>query len=161
MSESVLIQTMTVERLQELLQSLGYRVTVSGQGEHVQLLSASQGIGFSIRPGNPAASEGEFIDYTLGCALQVQGELPVELPEQWNRAKRFARLSFQGQFLVLEMDVIVAGGVSDNYLRATTELWDRLMQELVLFLRDFAAAQTPAEAQDSDARQDNVAELEQ
>ena len=45
----------------------------------------------------------------------------------------------QGAFLVLELDVIVAGGVSENYLLATTELWDRLLQEFLLFLRANAA----------------------
>ncbi|MCG7157009.1 YbjN domain-containing protein, partial [Pseudomonas aeruginosa] len=32
--------------------------------------------------------------------------------ERWNLSRRFGRLSQQGEFLVMEMDVIVAGGVS-------------------------------------------------
>ena len=65
----------------------------------------------------------------------MQGELPAGLAERWNVEKRFARLTVQGAFLVLELDVIVAGGVSENYLLATTELWDRLLQEFLLFPR--------------------------
>ena len=38
--------------------------------------------------------------------------------------------------------MILAGGVSENYLRATAELWDRLLQEFLLFLR--ANATSPA-----------------
>jgi hypothetical protein len=71
--------------------------------------------------------------------------------------KRFARLSVQGVFLVLELDVIVAGGVSENYLRATTELWDRLLQEFLLFLRANASAQDVADAP-AEAPQDAEAE---
>lgn len=133
-----LIQTLTTERLQNLLQGMGYRVTTSEQNGIVQLLSATQGIGFAVRPGNPGPQAGECVDYTLSCALRVEGELPAGLEQTWNVTKRFARLSRQGPFLVLEMDVIVAGGVSENYLRATSELWDRVLQEFVLFLRNYA-----------------------
>ena len=139
MTDSSLILDVSAERLQEVLQSAGYRVTVSKQNGMVQLLSASQGVGFAARMGNPALPEGQFLDYTLSCALRVQGELPAGLAERWNVEKRFARLTVQGAFLVLELDVIVAGGVSENYLLATTELWDRLLQEFLLFLRANAA----------------------
>lgn len=146
MTETSLILDVNAERLQTLLQSVGYRVTLSEQNGMVQLLSASQGVGFAARMGNPAQQEGHYLDYTLSCALRVQGELPAGLADRWNVEKRFARLSVQGVFLVLELDVIVAGGVSENYLRATTELWDRLLQEFLLFLRANASAQDAAEA---------------
>lgn len=151
MTESSLILDVNAERLQELLQSLGYRVTLSEQNGMVQLLSASQGVGFAARMGNPGQQDGQYLDYTLSCALRVQGELPAGLAERWNVEKRFARLSVQGAFLVLELDVIVAGGVSETYLRATTELWDRLLQEFLLFLRANASAQAAGEAPASDA----------
>jgi hypothetical protein len=141
MTDSSLILDVNAERLQELLQSAGYRVTVSEQNGMVQLLSASQGVGFAVRLGNPAAEDGHYLDYTLSCALRVQGELPAGLAERWNVEKRFARLTVQGAFLVLELDVILAGGVSENYLRATAELWDRLLQEFLLFLRANATSQ--------------------
>ncbi|KRC70119.1 hypothetical protein D3C85_376660 [compost metagenome] len=168
MTESSLILDVNAERLQELLQSMGYRVTLSEQNGMVQLLSASQGVGFAARMGNPGQQDGQYLDYTLSCALRVQGELPAGLAERWNVEKRFARLSVQGAFLVLELDVIVAGGVSETYLRATTELWDRLLQEFLLFLRANAATQAeddasaaeagdPAEARVEEAAADAVA----
>lgn len=150
MTDSSLILDVNAERLQELLQSAGYRVTVSEQNGMVQLLSASQGVGFAARMGNPAVEPGSYLDYTLSCALRVQGELPPGLAERWNVEKRFARLTVQGVFLVLELDVILAGGVSENYLRATAELWDRLLQEFLLFLRANASAEAGADA-DADA----------
>ena len=44
MTDSNLILDVSAERLQEVLQSAGYRVTVSEQNGMVQLLSASQGV---------------------------------------------------------------------------------------------------------------------
>jgi hypothetical protein len=41
-------------------------------------------------------------------------------------------------FLVLDMDVVMFGGVTASHLRAQIEIWDRLIQELVPFLRDRA-----------------------
>lgn len=151
MTESSLILDVNAERLQELLQSMGYRVTLSEQNGMVQLLSASQGVGFAARMGNPGQQDGQYLDYTLSCALRVQGELPAGLAERWNVEKRFARLSVQGAFLVLELDVIVAGGVSETYLRATTELWDRLLQEFLLFLRANASTQAADDAAAAEA----------
>lgn len=157
MTDSSLILDVNAERLQDLLQSAGYRVTVSEQNGMVQLLSASQGVGFAARMGNPATEAGRYLDYTLSCALRVQGELPAGLAERWNVEKRFARLTVQGVFLVLELDVILAGGVSENYLRATAELWDRLLQEFLLFLRANATAEAGAEDADVAAPQEEAA----
>jgi len=145
MTETSLILDVDAERLQALLQSVGYRVTLSEQNGMVQLLSASQGVGFAARMGNPAQEDGHFLDYTLSCALRVQGDVPAGLAERWNVEKRFARLTVQGVFLVLELDVIVAGGGAGS--------WDRLLQEFLLFLRanaspqgDVNALETPADS---------------
>lgn len=136
MSDTAMIDAVSVESMTTLLQSAGYRVTPSGQGDPVQLLSASQGIGFALRFGN-RRNDTEYLDYTLSCALRVQGELPPALVNDWNSQKRFARLSHQAGFLLLEQDVMVAGGVSEGYLRASTEIWDRLLQEFILFLKQY------------------------
>ncbi|MBN3821751.1 YbjN domain-containing protein, partial [Paraburkholderia sp. Se-20369] len=129
--------------LADVFRGAGYRVTATEQNGAVQLMSASQGVGFAVRFGNalPPAAQGEpaaprYLDYTLGCVLQVQGDLPAQLVGDWNRTKRFARLASHGPFLALEMDVIVAGGVSVRYLRSTIELWDRMVQEFLLHLRN-------------------------
>lgn len=144
MTDSQTIQSVSLKQLQELLQQMGYRVTESEQAGNRQLLSASQGIGFAVRLGNPAHEADQALDYTLSCALRVQGEMPAGIESAWNIGKRFARLAVQGEFLVLEMDVIVAGGVAPSYLQATAELWDRLLQEFLLFLRQHAAANNEA-----------------
>jgi hypothetical protein len=172
------IDAISADRLADVLRRAGYRVTAAEQNGTVQLMSASQGIGFAVRFGNPAttlAPQGAdaplaalpYIDYTLSCVLQVQGELPAELVADWNRTKRFARLASHGQFLALEMDVVVAGGVSERYLRSTIELWDRLIQEFLLHLRNRpamaeqeAAARTAAGSQDRESAAAATAGLE-
>ncbi len=137
MSEDTLIQSITPDQLGELLQRAGYRVNPTEQGGVVQLLSASQGIGFAVRFGNPAVTVGSFLDFTFSCALRIEGELPQGLAQVWNATRRFARLGVQGDFLVMEMDAIVAAGVSEDHLRGQLELWDRLLQEFVVYLREF------------------------
>ncbi|WP_297352542.1 YbjN domain-containing protein [Paraburkholderia sp.] len=142
-----LIETVEVDQLADILKASGYRVTPAEQNGRTQLMSASQGVGFAVRFGNAVPGTDAYIDYTLSCAVQVQGELPVDLVPSWNRTKRFARLSAQAQFLVLEMDVIVGGGVAERHLRSMTELWDRLIQEFLLHLRNrpaMAAAEQAA-----------------
>ncbi|SDS19359.1 Putative sensory transduction regulator [Halopseudomonas litoralis] len=136
-NESALIESMDIAKLSEMLQNAGYRSTEMEQNGLVQLLSASQGIGFVLRPGNPGQEPGRVVDFTLSCALQIQNGLPADLVTEWNRTKRFSRLTVQGEFLVLAKDVVVAGGVSERYLRANMELWDRLLLDYVLYLRNF------------------------
>ncbi|KWI58547.1 bacterial sensory transduction regulator family protein [Burkholderia pseudomultivorans] len=137
-----LIEAVGIEQLAEVFRAAGYRVTATEQNGAVQLMSASQGVGFAVRFGNvvpaaqPDAADARYLDYTLSCVLQVQGELPAQLVADWNRTKRFARLASHGPFLALEMDVIAAGGVSTRYLRSTIELWDRMVQEFLLHLRN-------------------------
>ncbi|AEV62636.1 YbjN domain-containing protein [Pseudomonas ogarae] len=144
-----MIEYVGAKSLTELLQTAGYRVNETEQNGIVQLLSASQGIGFAVRFGNPAPTAGQYLDFTFSCALRVQGELPPGLAELWNASRRFARLSLQGEFLVMEMDVVVAAGVSADHLRSHLELWDRLLQEFIVYLREYsqnsARVQTPAE----------------
>lgn len=187
------IEAVGIEQLAQVFRAAGYRVTMAEQNGAVQLMSASQGVGFAVRFGNVAAGFAvpdaasqaglqaglqagsqagsqavahtatdalRYFDYTLSCVLQVQGELPADLVASWNRTKRFARLANHGPFLALEMDVVVAGGVSGRYLRSTIELWDRLIQEFLLHLRNrpAMAAQEAAARQDTaDAAKGNAA----
>jgi hypothetical protein len=156
------IEAIGIEQLADIFRAAGYRVTAAEQNGVVQLMSASQGVGFAVRFGNVAPAFVEpktsaepaavrYIDYTLSCVLQVQGELPADLVPSWGRTKRFARLASHGPFLSLEMDVLVAGGVSERYLRSTIELWDRLIQEFLLHLRNRPALAEREAAASGDA----------
>lgn len=147
MTDAALIEFVTADSMTTLLQDAGCRVNRIEQNQVVQLQTASQGIGYSVRFGNLAKQQGEFLDFTYSCTLRVQGEIPENLVNQWNISRRFARLSSQGEFLVLEQDVVVADGVSPKNLLGSLVLWDRVLQEFVIYLRDFsrnAAAQAEA-----------------
>jgi hypothetical protein len=147
MTTPALITSVSADSLTEVLQGAGLRVNRSEQNSVVQLLSASQGIGYALRFGNPGTEAGHYVDFTFSCALRIQGELPAGLAEFWNASRRFARLSVQGEFLVMEMDVLAAG-ITLDHLRGSLELWDRLLQEFIVYLRDYSqrAAQLQEQA---------------
>ncbi|MBJ9975889.1 YbjN domain-containing protein [Pseudomonas sp. S75] len=149
MTDVPLIDTVSADSLTDLLQDAGCRVNRSEQNGVVQLLSASQGVGYGVRFGNRApGKDGEFLDFTFSCALRIQGELPLGLAERWNATRRFARLSVQGEYLVMEMDVVVADGVSQKHLLGSLLLWDRVLQEFIVYLRDYSRhnAEQPSQA---------------
>lgn len=148
MSEN-LIASLSLDDLRDLIQKAGYRVeTATDPVAAVPYLrSATSGLAFDIRPGNRAAgdAEGRFVDIAFVCVLQMTEELPRELVNGWNVARRFTRLQAGGSFLALCMDVSVVGGVSPAHLRAQIEIWDRSAQELVAFLRESLRKRQSAE----------------
>jgi hypothetical protein len=140
-----LIETITPAALAEHLQHAGYRAAVTEQNGLVLLTSGCQGVGFMVRFGNPGES-GSFLDFIFSAALRVMGDVPATLVPTWNQTRRFGRLTQQGQFLVLDMDLMLSGGITARNLRAKIELWDRLVQELLLYVRDRIAAAPAAAA---------------
>lgn len=137
MSET--ITNLTIESLRDGFQTVGYRVETLTDPltNTLYLRSATAGLGFEIRPGNRlVGDEAGFVDVTLVTTLQVQGELPLDLVNRWNATRRFGRLQLSPPFLAFCLDVSVAGGVAPTYLRAQIEIWDRLVQELIAYLRE-------------------------
>ncbi len=140
---------LTVTTLREALQQVGYRVEelTDPVSNLLYLRSATGGLTFDIRPGNRLAdADGSFVDIAFVAVLQVQGDLPPDLVNRWNVTRRFGRLQFSPPFMVFSMDVSVAGGVLPTYLRAQIEVWDRLVQDLIAYLRDELRQLTAANA---------------
>jgi len=138
MSDTV-ISSLSFDGLRDIFQQAGYRVeTVTDPVANIAYLrSATGGLSFDVRPGNRLADNGEnFVDIALAAVLQVQGELPLDLVNRWNAGRRFARLQLSQPFLVLSLDISMAGGVAPNHLRGQIEIWDQLLQQLIAFLRD-------------------------
>lgn len=137
---SEFLSALTLDELRELLQQSGYRVVSATDpvADIPYLRSATSGLAFDIRVGNSAAAEAEarFVDFAFIAVLQVQGELRADTVNGWNATRRFSRLHLAGSFLALSMDISIAGGVSRDYLRAQIEIWDRLAQELIAYLRE-------------------------
>ncbi len=91
MSEAI-INHLTLDSLREVLQQVGYRVeTVTDPVANVVYLrSATNGLGFDVRPGNRLVdSKTDLLDATFTAVLQVQGELPLDLVNRWNATRRF------------------------------------------------------------------------
>ncbi|WP_322516784.1 YbjN domain-containing protein [Rhodopseudomonas palustris] len=137
-----LISRLDVDGLRELFQTAGYRVeTVSDPVANVTYLrSATNGLAFDIRPGNRLPDDQSLADVALVAVIQVQGELPLAVVNRWNASRRFGRLQASGPFLALSLDLLFAGGVSRDHLRAQIEIWDHLVQQLIVFLREEIAA---------------------
>jgi hypothetical protein len=146
------LSTVGLDDLRVLYQALGYRVETLGEGGGSFLRSATNGVAFDIRPGNGLANVGDrFVDFALLVLFAVQGTLPPELMNSWNRTRRFGRLFLDqttpGQdFLVFALDISVVGGVTPTQLRAQIELGDSLMQQLVPWLREELAKLAPSVA---------------
>lgn len=136
MSDTQITQ-LTLDHLRDVLQQTGYRVEEATDpvANVPYLRSATGGLAFDVRPGNRLPDD-SFVDVAFTAVLQVQGELPLDLVNRWNATRRFARLQLSQPFLVFCQDVSVAGGVMPNHLRAQIEIWDRLVQELIAYLRD-------------------------
>jgi Putative bacterial sensory transduction regulator len=142
MSESI-IDKLTLDGLRELIQLAGYRVEAMTDpvANIPYLRSATNGLPFDIRLGSRlAADERSFIDVALVAVLQVQGDLPLDLVNRWNATRRFARLQLSPPFLALSLDFSLAGGVTQTHLRAQIDIWDQLVQQLIVFLREELAA---------------------
>ncbi|KAF1044744.1 MAG: hypothetical protein GAK35_01637 [Herbaspirillum frisingense] len=157
-----LVYAVTPEQIADAIKAVGCAVTMLEQNGLPMVHSASHGVGFQVLWGNPAAEAGKYIDFTLSCPLRVQeGALPEGLIAEWHRAKRFARLVQHGDMISLEMDVMVVGGVSANYVPMMMQLWTQMMGQLFLHLRNFdgagkAAAQAEAGAQRQTVQNEEV-----
>ena len=142
-----LLQFVTPEQVADAIKAAGCAVTPVEQEGVVRLHSASHGVGFQVLWGN-VAPDGGYLDFTLSCPLRIQGgRLPESALSSWHRAKRFARVAQHGDFVVLEMDVVVAGGVSANHLALSMRLWTQVMGEYFTHLRNFRAESAPAGAE--------------
>lgn len=143
-----LLFSMNAEQVAEAIKASGCAVTAVEHDGVVRLHSASQGIGFQVLWGN-ALRAGEYVDLTLSCPLRVEGgTLPEGVVSDWHRSKRFARVAQHGDFVVLEMDVLVAGGVTPGHLDVLLQLWSQMMGQFFQHLRNFKPASAAA-AQDS------------
>lgn len=132
-----LVHAVTLESLRDMLQALGFRAAISADHRGVGLVqSATSGIGFEARLGNPAADGEEgAVDFRLVAAIRVEGELDLGLVNGWNNGRRFSRLHLDAGTLLLDMDVSVAGGVAPAHLAGQFEIWNRLVEALREFLR--------------------------
>jgi hypothetical protein len=135
------ISSMTPEAMRDLLQSVGFRAEiVPGATSGSLIRSATNGVSFEVRLFNKLPGPVEtYADLLFTAGLQIQGVLNAEIVNRWNMTKRFGRLYVVPGMLVLTMDVLLQEATSNAHLRAQLGLWDRLMQELLIYLRTSVA----------------------
>ena len=153
-----LIYDLTGEEMVEHLRACGYRAHLVEQDNLVQIQSAAQGMSFTVGRGNSATRrEQAYVDFLFHCPLTVEGELPERVIQAWNQQKRFARLFSQGPMLVMGFDLMLAGGVTPDWVRGQCNLWDHLIAELSLFLKQ-QLSDTPSLAPQQPAPDDRAGE---
>lgn len=133
-----LLFSMNADQVAEAIKASGCSVTSINIDGVTRLHSASQGVGFQVLWGN-ALSNGEYVDLTLSCPLRVDGGvLPDGLLADWHRSKRFVRAALHGDFLVLEMDILAAGGISSQHLAMMVQLWSQMMGQFFQYIRTYS-----------------------
>lgn len=140
MTETMIHAHLTPDLIRDALQAAGYRVeSETGPDGEPLLRSATAGVGFVVLfpqpPGAPAAGLG-FADAAFRAVFRVEGALPLDLVNRWNVSHRFARLGVKDGMLVFDLDLLAAGGITPVALATQVTLWDRLVQMLVVHLRD-------------------------
>ncbi len=147
MTDSDILSSLVPQTLRDLLQDAGCRAEIvapaagAPAGLPPILRSATNGMAFEARFADPLPEAPEdgaarrFAGFALIAGLRVVGDLPSALVNRWNAERRFGRLFLQADMLVLVLDVILTGGVRADHLRAHIALWDRLIQELMFYLR--------------------------
>lgn len=157
-SSANIITSVTSTQVADAIRAAGCAVSVQQDDLVTRLHSASHGIGYQVHWGNQAGAD-QYLDFTLSCPLRIQGgDLPEGLINEWHRSRRFARVAAHGEFLVLEMDVIVAGGVSPEFLNFSMRLWVEMMGQFFLHLRNFTQ-QAAGQAAGAEASGEDLAAM--
>jgi len=144
---SDMFNPLTIETMREHLLANGFRAEiVADANAGIQFVrSATSGLSFDIRMGNRLATEQlGFADAAFVAVFNILGDFPLDQVNAWNCTRRFGRLQIDTsnpghKFLVLCMDVVVAGGISRQNFDAQIAIWDGLIQQLIPWLREEAA----------------------
>lgn len=152
MNDTTIHHALIPEALRDVMSKAGYRVErVKLPEDVISLRSATGGLAFEVRFANQLTDQsGAYADAVFQAVFQVDGELPLDLVNRWNATRRFGRLYVLPRALLLNMDTSVLGGVTSDYLRAQIEIWDRLVQQFLAYLREEVpklAALTPTEGE--------------
>jgi hypothetical protein len=123
---SVILNGVTTADIETALQASGCSARLVTEPA-LRIESAAQGLGFLLIPGRPdAADPVRYSDLVFQCV--VAHAAPARA-EAWNAGRRFARMVQQGGVVVLTLDVLAAGGVTPEWLRAQCELFQLLLGE--------------------------------
>jgi Putative bacterial sensory transduction regulator len=134
-----IVASLTLDCLREMLQQSGYRVEVATDRvtNLSYLRSTANGVSFAVHLGNLVLGDARgFADASFTAAVNVQGDFPFDIINNWNAQRRFGRLQRTPTMIVLCMDVSVAGGVTPDFLLVQIATWGRLIGELITYLQE-------------------------
>ena len=122
----------SVDDMAQLMQQWGYPVEIESLGDGSQVIrSSSGGLNFDVNFFN--CGDGKWprcSDLQWQIAFNPNRPPSLDLINQWNVDWRFARAYlYQGQYVYMEFDLRLTGGVSDGTIREYTESYEVLMQE--------------------------------
>ncbi len=131
-----MIARVTSGLLAEILGECGWNATIEGNSEALRIVSAVNGVNFNIHFGTKCIDGDGWTDFTISAPFAIDQEISSVLGAFWNRRNRFARVYRTDKQLLIEMDVIVAGGVRREHLKYQLAVWSDLTR---LFLRHLKA----------------------
>ncbi len=130
-----LITVFTTGTVQELLRDAGLEARLAGTKEQPQVVSSVAGISFNIRFGTPAKDGSGWTDFTISAPFTVDQEVSPVIGAFWNRRNRFARVYRTQDQLLLDMDVVAAGGVTRAHVKYLFVVWTDVARLFVRHLR--------------------------
>ncbi|MFG1462761.1 YbjN domain-containing protein [Xanthobacter sp. DSM 24535] len=111
------------------LKSIGTACEEVKWGARGALRCTASGMVFHMVPGS-LAGDG-FVDFSYVATFRAP-TLPLDVvSRQWNSNNRFAQSYVREGTLYLQMDVLVAPGVTPEYLARTAGVWQRQLAKLL------------------------------
>lgn len=116
----------TAADITDILRMLGWSARADSSAVGADIISAVNGVNFNIRFGTPG-KEG-WLDFTVFATFDVDAEITPILGANWNRTQRFVRAYRTEKHLVMDMDIVVAHGVSRAHIRHSLMIWSDMVR---------------------------------
>lgn len=130
-----LISAFTTATVQELLREIGWEAGLAGTKEQPQVVSAVADVKFNIRFGTTSIDGNGWTDFTISAPFTVDQEVSPVVGAFWNRRNRFARVYRTRDQLLLDMEVVAAGGVTRAHVKYLFAVWADVAHLFVRHLR--------------------------
>ena len=106
-------------------QGLTVEITTAGNGNPL-LTTSSKGLNWQVYYYNcQSATVCDSMQFVLGFS---DIDITPDQINAWNRDKRFGRAFTSGSSVVVQMDVVVEGGLSRATLAATMDYWNLILE---------------------------------
>lgn len=132
------ITSITGAQLTTIIQSMGYQaeLTTDSQGDP-KIRSTAEGLKYVILTYGCTESGAEKAcnSFQFSTAIAMKTKPAFDTINRWNRDKRFGKAYLDNdRDPVLEWDVDMRGGVTEEYLREIVNRWARVLAEFKTFI---------------------------